>query len=231
MHKAAVRLLATLVASGGFAAQTHAQAGVQFVGTTQGCFAASIGACSFSNTATLGGLTYTSAPLALQTDASGFSAAGNVTNGFGLFALNSTPFNYSGNNFFLRVMFSPMGASNTAGGPANATSTNQPTYSAVLRGSVISGAANNGVTIDFGGAQSQNFVFTSTAPNALNGGTGVLRVFNKAVNEGDTQASIAGDLQIVASSPVPEPATVALMGTGLISLLGMGAIRRRSARV
>jgi hypothetical protein len=220
-------LAGSLLAIGMVAGQAGAQSGVQFVGTTQGCFAATVGACTFSSTATLGGLTYSAAPLALQTDGSGFSAAGNVTNGFGLFALNSTPFNYSGDNFFLRVMFSPIGATNGAGGPANATSANQLTYSSVLRGSVLSGASNNGVTIDFGGAQSQTFAFTSTAPNALSGGTGTLRVFNKAVNEGDTQAAVAGDLQILASSAVPEPSSIALLATGLFGIAGMAVRRRR----
>jgi hypothetical protein len=143
--------------------------------------------------------------------------------------LNSTPFNYSGNNFFLKVMFSPIGTTNLAGGPANATTVTAPVYSAVLRGSVIGGGVNNGVTVDFGGAQSQNFVFTSTAPNALNGGTGTLRIFNKAVNEGDVAAAVSGDLLITASSAVPEPSSVALLATGLFGLAGVAMRRRRSA--
>jgi MYXO-CTERM domain-containing protein len=224
-------IVRSLLVVGILAGQARAQAGVHFVGTTQGCFAVNIGACVFGNTATLGGLTYSTQPWALQTDLTGFAATGNPTNGFGQVALTTAPFNYVGNNFFLRVAFSPIGTTNTAGGPSNATAGTQPVYSAILRGAVVPNQTNNGVTFNFGGVQSHTFSFTSTAPVANLGGTLVLRIFNTAINAGDPAGVISGDIQILTVHTTPEPATSALLAGGLLALAGIGAIRRRNRSI
>ena len=120
--KHAARAAAAALLAAGVAGQAQAQGGITFVGSTQGCFAATDRECGFGNNATLGGLSFTSQSFALETDDDGFSAAGNPSNGFGLLSLSNTPFTYTGSNFFLQVTFAGMGVTNSAGGPSNSTS-------------------------------------------------------------------------------------------------------------
>jgi PEP-CTERM motif len=88
-----------------------------------------------------------------------------------------------------------------------------------------------GVAIDFDNTPQGPFVFTSSTPlgGPIGSGPGgsliAFRVKDLSINSGQVQ-SISGDITVEMAA-VPEPATFALMGTGLAALIGAGAVRRR----
>lgn len=201
---------AALLVAAATAPQASAQM-VNFQGTTEACFyQTGDPACATSPGTTFQGLTFTAGSFDVTTDPSGYVAIGGVGNNLGLMSLTWPPtFDYGNTNFILRTIFTVP----TVNGDAF--------FSAFLRGFVVED--QNGVGFTFTD-NSETLTFVDDQGRE---GEFVIRVNNFGVNANAAAQAISGEIEVTAV--VPEPATMALLGTGLFGLLGASRRRRKDA--
>lgn len=196
--------LAFAMASATLATSASAQV-IGFSGFAQGCFSAT--ACTPTNTATLGGLTYvrSSFSVAAPFVVGGMAGIGNATIGdnLGTFTLSNQVFNYTtaAQNFTLGVTFTlPVG-----------TSPSQQTFNAVLTGNVVANGVG-GVNVDF-----DNTPIAFAFSNAGQSGAFTLKVNDVTLTPGGFAVPVTGLITVTAT---PGP----IAGSGFVALLGLAGV-------
>lgn len=193
---------------------------ITWSGTTQGCFG---GGCTpGAGPTTLGGglVTFTNGSFLGTTNGVSFTnITGSPTNNFGQITVGtapppgipvSSPFN-------LEIIFS-------------SPNTGNQLYNAIVSGTVTA-LTEGGVNVDFNPGDPLSFAAFRTGipfhdPLTNSFGNFSLLVQGGPIQSGQTDG-ISGTITV--QNIVPEPATMTLLGTGLLGLLGMAHRRRRRA--
>ena len=204
-------MLAATLTIGSLAMRADA---INFSGSAAGAFSGG----APSSTSSLNTLNYFGSTFNDMTSAGGFLAFGgdgvaNTTNfnNFGAFQLLTGTAMFSGNPFQLLLTFTNPGGIN--GGQSTS-------FNAIVFGQVTN--VSGGVQVAFS-PNSQAYTFS----NGVQTGSFTLTVNNVSINAGQT-ASLTGYIVSSASSAVtPEPSSLVLLGSGLMSAAGM-IVRRRS---
>lgn len=213
-----------VVSLAGSSAVVHAQAYTgPIAGTTTGCFYASgnPAACAPSSAASLAGLQF-----AGRTD----MELGSVLNGsgevvLGTLALSASRDNsaalFDGSSFSLFASFTQPGGSETFVAALDGLFFTTIPFVGPIGALQVSQIGGGPRTVSYGGASgSGSFVIDIDDSELL-----TLNLDNTAT----IRATISQATFTAAPTVTPEPATVALLATGLAAVSGIGAVRRRRA--